>query len=130
MVGAIDSPRDEGTKVSATSITGKILCGYQGWFSHPSDGSAIKKWKHWFTNNRDPSLQYLSVDMYPNTDEYDDEDLAESNIRMQDGSFAKLYSAARPNVVLKHFEWMAEHGIAGVFHHRFMEGLGDKNNRE
>ncbi|KAL9188743.1 hypothetical protein ACHAXT_007121 [Thalassiosira profunda] len=129
-VGMAGDGENEGTKVSATSITGKILCGYQGWFSYPSDGSAIKKWKHWFTNNRDPSLQYLSVDMYPNTDEYDDEDLAESNIRMQDGSFAKFYSAARPGVVLQHFEWMKQYGIAGVFHHRFMEGLGDKNNRD
>lgn len=129
MVGNIHWPRDGAAKVSSTSITGKILCGYQGWFSFPSDGSAIDKWKHWF-NGKDPSLQYLSVDMYPSIDEYDDRDLAESNILMRDGSYAKFYSAARQNVVMKHFEWMQEYGISGVVHHRFMEGLGDKNNRK
>ena len=63
-------------------------------------------------------------------DEYDEEDLQESNLRMRDGSYAKKYSTSRPNVVLKHFEWMRDYGISGVFHMRFMEGLDRDANRE
>ena len=63
-------------------------------------------------------------------DEYDAADLGESDLLMSDGSYAKFYSAARPNVVMKHFEWMEEYGISGVFHMRFMEGLHLENNRE
>jgi hypothetical protein len=39
---------------------------------------------------------------------------------MPDGMNSKFFSSARPNVVLKHFQWMATYGISGVFHHRFM----------
>jgi hypothetical protein len=53
------------------------------------------------------------------------EDLKESEVIMPDGSFAKFFSSVRPNIVLKHFEWMAKYGITGVFHHCFMLGLGN-----
>lgn len=57
--------------------------------------------------------------MYPTTDEYDDNDLKEvDTLVMNDGSKAKFYSNAKPNVVLKHFEWMRDYGITGVFHMR------------
>mmetsp|Transcript_16477 Transcript_16477/g.34686 ORF Transcript_16477/g.34686 Transcript_16477/m.34686 type:complete len:413 (-) Transcript_16477:271-1509(-) len=45
-------------------------------------------------------------------------------------SFAKFYSALKPNIVVKHFEWMSTYGITGVFHMRFMEGLQDDKVRE
>ena len=69
--------------------------------------------------------------MYPSLDEYDDADLGESKIPMKDGSgLAKFYSTVRPNVVKKHFEWMQQYGISGVFHMRFMQDLHLRNNRE
>ena len=76
------------------SMTNLIICGYQGWFAYPGDGAPINKWKHWFSRPQDPSISDLSVEMYPYTEEYDDEDLVESNIFMKDGSRAKFYSAA------------------------------------
>jgi hypothetical protein len=76
------------------------------WFAFPGDGAPIDKWKHWFS--KDPILNDLTVEMYPSVDEYDDEDLMASTIKMRDGSYAKFYSAARANVVKK---VSSNHGI-------------------
>jgi hypothetical protein len=46
---------------------------------------------------------------------------------MPNGSYAKFFSSARLNVVVKHFEWMQTYGITGVFHHRFVKDLDNVN---
>ena len=67
-----------------------------------------------------------ALDMYPAIDEYDDDDLAPvPGMRMKDGSGARFFSSARPNVVLRHFEWMRTHGIQGAFNHSFMANMDD-----
>ena len=66
------------------------------------------RWIHWFASA--PTPANAKIDMYPTTDEYDDADLKESEVIMPDGSYAKFFSSVRPNVVLKHFEWMATYG--------------------
>jgi hypothetical protein len=104
-------------------LDNQIICGYQGWFGFPGDGAPINRWRHWFRGNvSDPSPKHenVNVDFYPTIDEYGVDDLKASGIKLPDGSEAKFFSSARPNVVKKHFEWMAAYGISGVFHHRFM----------
>mmetsp|Transcript_10478 Transcript_10478/g.22392 ORF Transcript_10478/g.22392 Transcript_10478/m.22392 type:complete len:506 (-) Transcript_10478:224-1741(-) len=118
------------TKV-VNKLENNILAGYQGWFSYPGDSRIdLNKWKHWFPTGSEPSADNLHVEMYPYMEEYDEDDLKETRMRMKDGRKAKLYSAAKPNIVRKHFEWMAEYGISGVFHMRFMEGIHITKNRE
>jgi hypothetical protein len=112
------------------SMTNLIICGYQGWFAYPGDGSPIDRWKHWFSEPQDPTVDNLTVEMYPSTDEYNEEDLMEANILMRDGSRAKFYSTTHPSVVRKHFEWMREYGISGVFHMRFMQDMDNRKTRE
>ena len=34
-----------------TSIIGKVVCGYQGWFNCTGDGSPINHWSHWSPGN-------------------------------------------------------------------------------
>jgi hypothetical protein len=115
-------------------LDNQIICGYQGWFAFPGDGAPINKWRHWFHDSSSlvtaPLAEDLATDVYPTTDEYDDADLHTSGIRMKDGSYAKFYSSARPNVVLKHFQWMQTYGISGVFHLRFMQSIEIPANRE
>ena len=108
-------------------LTNQVICGYQGWFGTPGDGSPLNRWKHWFHAGSSATYQNLTVDMYPTTDEYNSTDLVESNMKMPNGSHAKFFSSARPNVVLKHFEWMQTYGITGVFHHRFVKDLENVN---
>ena len=73
----------------------------------------------------------MGIDSYPTTDEYDPADLIEvPDLPMPDGSSAKFFSSVKYGVVLKHFTWMAEYGITGVFHMRFMESIHLEKNRE
>ena len=120
-----DSLEAAAVGVGSNMLDNQIICGYQGWFGFPGDGAPIKRWRHWFrVNVTAPAYEDVTVDMYPTTDEYNVSDMKESGVLMRDGSYAKFFSSARPNVVLKHFEWMATYGISGVFHHRFMQDSG------
>jgi hypothetical protein len=106
--------------VNATTIDGKVLCGYQGWFNTPNDGST-QGWVHWGGGFDRPNGGRFTVDLWPDLTEYDPADLAEvPNLKMPDGSPAKLYSAYRKGPVLLHFKWMRQYGIDGVFVSRFI----------
>jgi hypothetical protein len=116
--------------VSSTTLTNKILVGYQGWFAFPGDGAPINKWKHWFETEASPSVNDLTVDMYPSMDEYDAADLTDdSPFTMKDGTKAKFFSSVKPGVVRKHFEWMRDYGISGAFHMRFLTNLDIPSNK-
>lgn len=71
------------------SMINLILCGYQGWFAYPGDGS-LNRWRHWFNAPQDPTVDNLTVEMYPYNDEYNDEDLMEANVLMRDGGKARF----------------------------------------
>jgi hypothetical protein len=106
--------------VDATTIDGKVLCGYQGWFNTPNDGST-QGWVHWGGGFDRPNGGHFTVDLWPDLTEYDPADLAEvPGLKMPDGSPAKLYSAFRKGAVLLHFKWMRQYGIDGVFVSRFI----------
>ena len=97
-----------------------------GMVGFPGDGAPINRWLHRFRGNATtttPVYENAQIDMYPTMNEYDADDMKQSGVLMPDGSNAQFFSSARPNVVLKHFEWMATYGIAGVFHHRFMSNM-------
>lgn len=114
-------PQAAGVGEGPNMLERQIICGYQGWFGFPGDGAPINRWRHWFRGNfSSPAHEHVTVDMYPTTDDYDADDLKATGMKMRDGSDAKFFSSARPNVVRRHFEWMVAYGITGVFHHRFM----------
>ena len=115
---------------SANTLTNQIMVGYQGWFTYPGDGAPIDKWKHWFDIDQSPTIDNLSVDMYPSMDEYDMADLTDAApFTMKDGTKAKFFSSVKPGVVKKHFEWMRDYGITGAFHMRFLANLDLPNNK-
>jgi hypothetical protein len=106
--------------IDATTLDGKVLCGYQGWFNTPGDGSGFG-FRHWGSNLGDPDRARFVVDMWPDVSEYDPQDLREvPGLKMPDGSPARLYSAFRKGPVVLHCKWMREYGIDGVFLSRFI----------
>jgi hypothetical protein len=108
------------TDVDATTLDGKVLCGYQGWFNTPGDGTDFG-FTHWGQGLQRPDGGRFTVDMWPDVSEYDPEDLKEvPSLKMPDGSPAKLYSAFRKGPVLLHHKWMRQYGIDGVFLSRFI----------
>lgn len=112
--------------VDPSSLHGKIMCGYQGWFDSPGDGSE-RGWVHWGKSGRfEPG--YCSVDMWPDMSEYDDDEKFATGFQYADGSTAEVFSSHNRKTVLRHFEWMAEYNIDGVFVQRFaVETYGTRN---
>ena len=59
--------------VDATSLRGKVVCGYQGWFRCPGDAADLG-WVHWSRNRRQIMPQSLTFEMWPDMSEYDAEE--------------------------------------------------------
>jgi hypothetical protein len=110
-----------------SSIIGKVVCGYQGWFTCTGDGSPINRWTHWSpTNppqagvapNPNPNLTF---DVYPDVSFYNSSSLFQTNFaNLGDGSSSKLFSDYKQDVTDKHFELMQANGIDGVAFQRFI----------
>jgi hypothetical protein len=95
------------------------LCGYQGWFNTPGDGTEFG-FGHWGQRLEQGDGRFV-VDMWPDVSEYDPKDLAEvPGLKLPDGSPARLYSGFRKGPTLVHFKWMRQYGIDGVFLSRFV----------
>jgi hypothetical protein len=106
--------------VDVATLDGKVLCGYQGWFNTPGDGTDFG-FTHWGQGLDRPAGGRFTVDMWPDVSEYDRKDLCEvSGLKMPDGSPARLYSAFLKGPVLLHCKWMRQYGIDGVFLSRFV----------
>ncbi len=108
------------------SITGKIICGYQGWFNCYGDGSPVERWVHWSagkykTNEGLPTPGHLSFELYPEVSDYAPGSLFATGFANQgDGQTSVLFSSTKMDVIDKHFAWMKQYGIDGVALQRFL----------
>ena len=106
--------------IDAHTIEGKVLCGYQGWFNTPGDGTKFG-FTHWGQGLDRSEGGHFTVDLWPDLTEYDPRDLTVvPRLQMPDGSPARLYSAYRPGPVLLHMKWVRQYGLDGVFLSRFV----------
>jgi len=113
--------------VNTKTLTSKVMCGYQGWFGAPDDGRSQPDWRHW-TREYGTALTdgNAKVDMWPDVSELDAADRFPTGFKMADGRPAEVFSSFSRPTVLKHFQWMQEYGIDGVFVQRFANGLTDE----
>jgi hypothetical protein len=109
-------------EVDPSTMYHKLLMGYQGWFACAGDGSPPNSWIHWFRNNS-PTATNATVDLWPDTSELDPDELFATSLTFSNGSPAKLYSAYNQKTVLRHFKWMADNHLDGVFFQRFLSDL-------
>ena len=106
--------------VDASTMFGKTIAGYQGWFRVPGDPSD-QGWLHYC---RDQNINDPTVEMWPDMTEYsEDEKYPVKGWKLMDGSPATLFSSANKRTVLRHFQWMQAYGIDGVAVQRFVAGL-------
>lgn len=124
-----DTAPAKGGVVNASTLTHTFMMGYQGWYATPCDGSGVG-WSHWSANNRtpgpDPGHQgFLRFDSWPDMTEFDADELCPTNLRYANGSTAGLYSAANAKTVARHFRWMADYGVDGVWKQRFLCDVGE-----
>jgi hypothetical protein len=111
--------------VDVSTLSGKVMTGYQGWFNCEGDGADLG-WTHWSRDRkRTPNLETIRVDMWPDVSEYAAEELYDTGFKWTDGSPAQLFSSHNKATVLRHFQWMREYGIDGAFVQRFANGLKD-----
>jgi hypothetical protein len=117
-----NGPSEKG--VDTGTMTGKVMCGYQGWFTCPGDGSG-RSWFHWGRDIFEPGN--CTIDLWPDMTEYDEDERYPTPFKFADGSPAYVFSSMNPKTVSRHFKWMRDYGIDGVFVQRFVtETLGEK----
>jgi hypothetical protein len=115
-------------RVDVTSLKGKVVCGYQGWFRCEGDGTG-NGWHHYAVNGKfEPGSSH--IEMWPDVSELPAEERFPTPFRHPDGSTAEVFGSAREPVVRMHFRWMWEHGIDGVFLQRFAVTARDPRFRE
>jgi hypothetical protein len=108
--------------VDASTMNGKLLMGYQGWFACPNDGSAPNQWWHWF-HNQTPTATNINTDFLPDTSEFTSNELFYTGMTYSNGSPVQFYSDAVQKTTLRHFQWMQENQLDGVFLQRFLTDL-------
>lgn len=113
-------------RVDAGTLLGKHLVGYQGWFGTPNDGQN-NGWDHWFRG--EPTAANANFDLYPDTREFFDSELFDTNMTLNNGQRAGLYSSHNERTLQRHFNWMADYGIDGVSIGRFINGTKDEGTR-
>ena len=111
--------------VPRETLRGTALAGYQGWFTAPGDGTDLKYF-HWSNDNARLTTETIHSKMWPDLREFSRDDLTTAGeLKMRDGSAALLYSAMNGNITARHFQWMREYGIDGVWLSRFITGADD-----
>jgi len=112
--------------VDPTTMDRKLLFGYQGWFGCPDDGSPLGAWEHWFGRGEPAGAATLHVDMWPDVSELDPDERCRTPFLLPGGRPAELFSAFNPKTVDRHFRWMKEYDLAGVFLQRFTVSLDNR----
>jgi hypothetical protein len=112
--------------MDASTLSNKLLFGYQAWFACTNDGSPPNRWVHWF-RSQTPVATNATFDFWPDISELDADELFATGMTMSNGTPARVYGAYKHKTVMRHFRWMHDYGIDGVFLQRFSSELGDRS---
>jgi hypothetical protein len=106
-----DGPSTPG--VDCSTLTGKVVCGYQGWFTTPEDGAG-RGWRHYSAGGQfKPG--FCGIDLWSDVSDLDADEQYATPFRHKDGRAAQVFSSYNCKTVLRHFQWMQQYGIDGVF---------------
>jgi hypothetical protein len=120
-------PSEKGVDIS--TLDGKLMVGYQGWFNAEGDGAG-RGWAHWTKDRAKPfDLANAKIDLWPDVSELGPDERFATGILRADGRPAEVFSSARPATVHRHFRWMRDYGIDGAFVQRFSVDLRDPRAR-
>ncbi len=109
--------------VDRSTLTGKVMVGYQGWFNCEGDGANLG-WTHWARNRSKPfGPGNVTVDLWPDVSELDADERYATGFKHADGRVAEVFSSGNRKTVLRHIKWMQDYGIDGAFVQRFANGL-------
>lgn len=115
--------------VDTATMDGKLFAGYQGWFIADGDGSGLG-WAHYGTSEqggRRPPYRFepghAVIDLWPDMTEATRSERYPTGFRHADGSVAQVFTSRHPKTIDRHFRWMKEYGVDGVFLQRFANAL-------
>ena len=121
----LSKTNQDSSRVDRSSLRGKVMCGYQGWFSCPDDQQRLG-WRHWAKDLGKPMAPgNASFDLWPDVSELPEASLFSTDYRHADGRPAMLFSSVSPDLVAMHFRWMREYGLDGIFLQRFATELNE-----
>ena len=99
------------------------MCGYQGWFGAPVMGVRIMAGGTGQRGSGPLADGNAKVDMWPDVSELSPGERFQTGFKLADGRAAEVFSSFQKPTVLRHFQWMQDYGIDGVFVQRFATGL-------
>jgi hypothetical protein len=111
-----------------STLFGKHIAGYQGWFACPSD-PVDPRWSHWSHGGQVPGADTLSVDLWPDLTELDDSERCPTGMPLPSGEPAFVFSSERAATVRRHLRWMKEYGIDGAAVQRFFGEIAHAGHR-
>lgn len=115
--------------VDTTTLEGKVMAGYQGWFNCPGDGAGLG-WTHWARQGSKPFAPgNVTVDLWPDMSEATAAERFPTGFKHANGETAFTFSSYNRFTVLRHFKWMRDYGIDGAFVQRFANGLKNNSTR-
>lgn len=109
--------------VNVSTLTGKVMCGYQGWFSAPEGTNNPWGWKHWSRRSAMPADGNATMDLWPDMSELGSDERFVTEHKLADGRPAEVFSSRKKATVVRHFQWMRDYGIDGAFVQRFVSDL-------
>jgi hypothetical protein len=104
-----------------STLEGKVLLGYQGWFRCPGGGAMGTNWSHWA--NGAPTAASLVIDIYPDLREFEPGEAGAVPGMTSGGNPAYLFSSGNSKTVERHFRWMRQYGLDGVLVQRFVTDI-------
>lgn len=104
--------------VDRSTLAGKVMAGYQGWFTAEGDGAGLG-WRHYARGGQFHPGR-CNIDLWPDVSELDADEKFATEFRLAGGETAHVFSSHHKKTVLRHFQWMKEYGLDGVFVQRFV----------
>jgi hypothetical protein len=121
---ASNQPTDAAPKAQETGLEGKVLCGYQGWFTTEGDGSQ-RPWQHWTIKAGLLVDGNAKIDLWPDVADLPALERYSTGFKLASGETAEVFSSQNAGTVHRHFAWMREAGIDGALVQRFASELPD-----